>query len=367
MDGQSLRSLFTGIYLETQEILACALLTDEDPQPKAIDNQKSSPFFTLLPPEIRNRIYELAFQSTYRYSKPYDRNQMFYRPDFEYARRTNISLLQTCQLAYAEASLIPPAINKHTFWYHGAPPGIRNSNSPVSYFRDMRWEQCAVVQHLHFFGQQYWLDSDSFSRVCHTIYRIGVAPKKISLTLRHSEWAKWDWSYIDSFGIDTFQEGHISPHNMPMEQQQQPTVDDRCWGFHFHQIPSLEVVEIEFEARMRKKAQIDDIAQRALTWKFRHHDQEEGYYLVVDRSKTKVSTWIGIKEGLLKRRTRRRRTLPAWVVHPVGHTGASNDDKSKDGATIETAGSQKREVDPEIEEEYYIVSMTWEKQRECAG
>ncbi|CAG8887233.1 unnamed protein product [Penicillium egyptiacum] len=328
----------------------------------------TSPLFTVFPAEIRNRIYTLALESedtlTGDSSRSlYKQNAFYYRPGYKQPKRIQTALLQTCQQIYAEASLLPPAVNEHTFWFYRSPP-------------HMTPKQRAQVQHLHLFTQQYFLEDSLWSQIWDGL-KIGddgrslrgecrIAPKKMTITFRHTDW--WFWENNDPLGIDPFRPGRTQAADMGKAVS--PHAAARSWGNQFGSLPCLEELVIEFETIMRKRDQLDAIIQQALEWKF-PLQADNGLYLVAGPTSKRAYTWVGAKEAELKRQR------PAWPVdteagsesqsgqeqQPVPEAPALVPfDPRSDRGTNKDVNLGNSQFDANTEK-FYVVFLTWRKQR----
>lgn len=370
--------------------------------PDNMNDQPHCPLFTIIPPEVRNRIYEfsLEYGDTDPSTRPaYRKRALYYRPGFQRPRRINTALLQTCRRIYFEAYLVPIATNEHTFWLHRAPPHVKNAASPEQYFGRMTPDQRAAVQHLHFFMQQYCLEG-LWGQICRSLGGIGVRPRKITITLRHSDWWLWEDNY--DLGIDPFQDRRVDAREM-RRWMQVPGYRNKvirrnsAWGYQFQHVPSLEEIEIEFETVMRKKAQLDAIvAWAAKEWIFPlggSDNSKKNKAFVTDERTKRVQKWIGAKESLLRQYIdddgthllrnpfhnnricvsdispglnyslstlatavtplETEATVPAGPA-PTSTTAVASEKPPSDGP--------EQGFDPETEEEYYVVFLTWTRQ-----
>jgi hypothetical protein len=355
--------------------------------------QTSSPLFSVLPAEIRNHIYALSLESedvTLDDSPRslYQRNAFYYRPGYKQPKRIESSLLQTCQQIYAEASLLPPGINEHTFWFYRSPPHVKDASSPVDYFRKMTPKQRAQVNHIHLFTQQFFLEDDRWSDIWDGMQMSNegrttrgtcrIAPKKLTITFRHTDW--WYWENNDPLGIDPFRQGRTRAHEMgrPVHINPWQSSPSRpAWGNQFHSIPSLEEFVIEFETIMRKRDQLDAIIQQALQWKF-PLDEENSIYLVAEPASLSAYSWIGAKEGdLIRQRPAiyREPRTPGQELHlpPDSEADVEADNvhlaptlKIFDPQSQSTARGGAVAGGPSASdlnrEEFYVVFLTWRKQ-----
>ncbi|KAJ5158767.1 uncharacterized protein N7500_008418 [Penicillium coprophilum] len=341
----------------------------------------TSPLFTVFPPEIRNRIYTLALESEDVLPDKdshslYQQNDFYYRPGYKQPKRIQTALLQTCQQIYGEASLLPPAVNEHTFWFYRSPPHVNDASSPLNYFRKMTPKQRAQVQHLHLFTQQYFLEDNDWSQIWNGLIissngpglpECRIAPKKITITLRHTDW--WFWENNDPLGIDPFRPGRT--HAAQMGEAVSADDAARAWGNRFSSIPCLEELVIEFETIMRKRDQLDSILLSALEWKF-PVQADKGLYLISDPKSKSAYTWVGAKEAELKMHRRARpfdldtETGPESGQEQETVPAAPNlvpFDPQSLSSTNNTTGLADRPQPPDADSEFYVVFLTWRKHR----
>lgn len=384
--------------------------------------QTSCPLFTILPPEIRNRIYTFSLESDNTSSPntttktdqdqgnehsshnnthplPYRQNAFYYRPGYKQPKRIQTALLQTCQQIYQEASLLPSAINEHTFWFYRAPPHVKDASSPLGYFLKMSAQQRDQVRHLHLFVQQFFLEDNYWGRIWEgmqigngpvTAGRAGgrnrnstrrstrsrsgvcrIAPKRLTITFRHTDW--WFWENNEPLGIDPFRPGRTRASEMGRTHDVDEDELERAWGNQFIHLPSLEELVIEFETVMRKRDQLDAIIQRALSWKF-PIQPEESLYLVAEPKSRSAYTWVGAKEGDLKNQPRMHSNFgpqhasamesgltPEQGPVPVPVLKPFDPQAGMGGDTGDTTSGRQSEVEINTEE-FYVVFLTWRRQ-----
>ncbi|RAH84768.1 hypothetical protein BO86DRAFT_386848 [Aspergillus japonicus CBS 114.51] len=430
-------------------------------------NQSACPLFTHIPAEIRNKIYYYTLESSSSSETPsdtaatYAQQALYYRPGFKAPKRISTSLLQTCQQIYGEASLLPPAINRHTFWCHRPPPHVRHAASPADYFARMTPKQRGAVQELHFFTQQFFLE-DSWAQVWTSVReneawqaqmrkgkrkleearethsagdgsenggmsqenevegreskrragpppppppppRLGLdpdetsdvgalAPKRMTITLRHTDW--WFWEDNEPLGIDPFRPGRTRADEMGVLPRRPLTAweEGRVWGNQFKLLPSLEELVIEFETVMRKRDQLDAIVQMARDWRFPVvvEDEENGekVFLVAEEGSRRAYTWIGAKEEILRNvvmgaagRNRQQegggaagdaavkpppRLVPFDAEKEFKTAAAASQHQEGEGDTLtaeQGAPKKNEDFDPATEEKFYVVFLTWRRQR----
>ena len=150
-----------------------------------VNQQSACPLFTIIPPEIRNKIFRLALLSYCDPNQPpYPLNEYYARPDYLRPRRIDTSLLETCRLIYLETRLVPIIYNEHVVWCYRGPP---NALRPKRHFECMTPEQKAAVSDVHLFTQMYWLEQTS------NFVPKEIRPRYLKITIRQSDW--WNWEY----------------------------------------------------------------------------------------------------------------------------------------------------------------------------
>ncbi|KAF8193304.1 hypothetical protein BJ912DRAFT_1141797 [Pholiota molesta] len=202
------------------------------------DPQDGSPLFITIPPEIRNRIFAFALTSYDDKSRPYPEDAYYYRPGYHYCQRIDTALLATCRRIYSETHDLPVSHNEHVFWGSAdrGPPGLKFSEKPRRYFKQMTLDQRKAVVDVHLFTQLFWLEG-KFPNVCDE-----MNPKRMRITVRHTDW--WFWESNTRLIMKT------------------------GWGDDLKSIKELEVLEVELETMERDKAQLDAIVKSMNTWMF---------------------------------------------------------------------------------------------------
>ena len=141
-----------------------------------VHQQKQSPLFSLLPAEVRDKIFDYVFAAYENKNRPYHPQNWFYRPGFHYHDRISTESLATCKRIYLRYYLKPIAINTHVFWGSGnrGPPdsyyGTKSKTSPRAYqprpphetlctnprrlLYQLTEAQMRAVEKIHFFTQQ---------------------------------------------------------------------------------------------------------------------------------------------------------------------------------------------------------------------
>ncbi|KAJ7589490.1 hypothetical protein C8J56DRAFT_938724 [Mycena floridula] len=224
------------------------------------NNQSQSPLFTYIPSEVRNTIFLYALLSYDDLGTLYPNNAHYCRPGYRYTARIDPRLLRTCRLIYLETRLLPMLVTGHVFWGHRAPPGIRLASNPDGYFKRLTEEQRNHVDRVHFFTQQYYLESD-FIRACGNP---DMRPKSMHVTLRHGDW--WSWESNNRLNL---KEG---------------------WTNGLGNQKRLEELILELETMERDKDQIYAIAR---SWASRKFKLNDGRVLSAEENPIIKQDWMG--------------------------------------------------------------------------
>jgi hypothetical protein len=234
--------------------------------------QGSSPLFSILPPEIRNRIFYLTLLEYDDETTPVPFDSYGYRPGHEYRKKHSLDLLETCKRAYLEAYLIPVAAATHVTWrmWDERAPLNRSLAAPRR-FEKMNIEQRAAVETVRLYAQQYALEDQGWEENLITGDRKtrGVLPRLLTISVRHSDW--WEWENDAPLRMDEHVYGCL-------------------WRKGFEAFPSLEEFVVELETLDRRKAEMDVIAEGVRKWRI---DLGNGRVLITDGIPLKTCTWNG--------------------------------------------------------------------------
>lgn len=359
-----------------------------------VDLQTQSPLFSMVPAEIRNRIFAIALTAYDDKSKPYHPQNWFYRPDWPCHRKISTTLLRTCKRVYLECHLLPLALNSHTFWagpdrapppeyFPGAykkslPSGrgglLRNWNAGENFrgfFNKLTAEQRAAVGELHFFFQQGYLEVVRFSPPLDPDSGRPVAARKLKITIRHQDWYWWEDD--ERLGICPWNRGRTTWDRMdtPMPRKSRDWAATLGWGAQLQYIEGLEEFELEMETLARKKGQMDAIVERAKRWIFPLRDDK---FLRWDRAAgVKESRWEEDDLPLNGDVPRPDEPLPDGTSPPTtmnaalldGSEGVLRNSVGED-ALSQTSIVADSAVDPPApnpplpaRRRYYVVSLTW--------
>ncbi len=243
------------------------------------DEQSECVLYSKLPPEIRLRIFELATASTDDTTKPYMFDRVYYRPGYHYHQKTDTALLLTCKRIFEETRFMPVAQREHVFWLFGGPyQMMRTKINGMAGFdawtASLNEGQRRAVNHVHLFAQQYYLEI--IGQHTRLVPLAGITTKQLTLTLRHSDW--WSWQSppesSDKLGICPWMQFRV-PQSIMLSQP--PELDvavlrecmrEGSWGDQICRVLGLNVLRIEFETDVVKKAQLQQILERAKHWKF---------------------------------------------------------------------------------------------------
>lgn len=234
--------------------------------------QDSSPLFSILPPEIRNRIFYLTLLEYDDETSPVPFDSYGYRPGHEYRKKHSLDLLATCKRAYLEAYLIPVAATTHTTWstWSSRAP-LNRSLLAHNRFEKMNVEQRAAVETVQLYAQQCSLEVFNWENnvITKDQKTHGVLPRRLIISIRHSDW--WGWEHDASLCMDEHRYGS-------------------SWRESFGSFPSLEEFVMELETLERRKAEMDIIAEGVRKWRI---DVGNGRVLKTDGIPLKTCTWSG--------------------------------------------------------------------------
>lgn len=128
-----------------------ALITNVSPQTQ-------SPFFAVLPPEIRNEIYSWALLQYEDSSHPYKEDSFWSRPGFRAPLKSRSHLLCTCWLIYLEAKVFLTRSAEHAFWFDRGPPERSEISKCREYFQNLTPQNVKDLTAVRFFTQMFWLE-----------------------------------------------------------------------------------------------------------------------------------------------------------------------------------------------------------------
>ena len=218
------------------------------------DDQDVSPLFNVLPGEIRDLIYAYTLSDFEDLTHPYDLETCYRRPGYMAARKTETSLVRTCQKIYSEAWFLVWTQAQHTFFLTA---DGRKPTKTTDHEQMARTSQ--LIERLHpdtptrrkevhsiqIFAQLYMLEPgahlNSLLQIPHFL------PRTITITLRHTD--IWYW------------------------EQDHPIHVNTPW-VHLARFPtSVTKLRIQFESTERRKPQVDYVINRAREeWFFQRID-----------------------------------------------------------------------------------------------
>lgn len=161
------------------------------------NSQSACPFFSVIPAEIRNRIFYLALLEEEDLSNyiPADLDSYLCSRE-SYNMFPGIALLRTCKLVYLETHLLPILTTTHRDWqqypgppyYESVPPGVLAKNTRERWALMMREQKSAVVG-IHVYVGEDWSrwQYGPFIPDYHSMRREGLKPKTFAVTLRWNE------------------------------------------------------------------------------------------------------------------------------------------------------------------------------------
>lgn len=230
-------------------------------------DQHDSPLFTIVPPEIRNRIFEFALSNYEDSSAAYAADTCYRRPGYTAPHKTSTALLQTCQLVYREAWFRPWTQALITMFLTSRDRKPERTTSMQELMRNLELIHAVhgrtEVDHVRVFAQLYALETGrDLSRILSLPH---FFPTTFTITLRHTDW--WYWESDNPMYIDS------------------PFVNNCSFP------PSLKELRMELESLERRKAQVDFIAnEMRQKWCFKRSD---GVKLSARGSEIETMKWTG--------------------------------------------------------------------------
>ena len=151
-------------------------------------DQAQSTLFSVLPGEIRDRIFAFALAEFEDKSVTYDSNTCYRRPEYGAPRRSDTALLRTCQRVYEEAFFYPFALAEQILWLTSA------SRRPRTVTTIQRLKPSLALMHkLHgdtemqsvrVFAQLYALEGGS--QLSEILNLPHFSPRTMTVTIRHT-------------------------------------------------------------------------------------------------------------------------------------------------------------------------------------
>lgn len=166
------------------------------------DPQLLSPFFTKLPPEVRDMIWRFASTPCENASTTYSETAYYYRPGNTAHPKISTSHLQTCRLAWLESNAFPLQQTELSFWLLRGPydehrPRFRSWQTTMQLeynrYRDLR--RTFTKNNLeHFASLRLFVQMFELERLASGtgIFEYPLpGPSTLHITIRSSDW--WDW------------------------------------------------------------------------------------------------------------------------------------------------------------------------------
>ncbi|KAK7753302.1 hypothetical protein SLS62_004821 [Diatrype stigma] len=201
------------------------------------------------------------------------------RPDNTRPMRINIALLQTCRRVYLEAHAFPLLQKEHVLYLNRGPDSEQlswSSSRVQEYFTRKLGKPSSVpgvkqyelVRSARLFTQAFWLeDNHRFWGTVNNTPRFDPI-ERLTITLRRSDW--WDWETNSPPIINPFK-GRVSLAEMQADMLVEggnPDFKPEAWGLAFGKMPNLKTLRIEFETSEDQKANMEQIIQWAVKWRF---------------------------------------------------------------------------------------------------
>lgn len=229
--------------------------------------QAECPLFQTLPGEIRNHIFRYTLTEYEDKDLPYEDKTPYKRPEFAAPRKIDTALLSTCKRVYQEGWYLPWSTAEHIFFLTSS----ERRPERVTSVRQMK-KACRIVHAVQgknetasvsVYAQLWCLEGGVSLRNVLNVPHLN--PLSVCVTIRHTDW--WWWESDTPLKIAA------------------AWVDD-C------RIPaSTQVMRMQLESAMRRKDQIDDIANQMIEkWTFRRDD---GIFMKAAKEDVSVRSWTG--------------------------------------------------------------------------
>jgi hypothetical protein len=230
-------------------------------------SQSKSPLFSIIPAEVRDRIFYYALADYEDATNLYDHETCYRRPDYLAPRRSDTALLRTCQRVYQEAWFRPWTSAEHTLWLTAGDrrPGrvttIEKLQDSLNLLHKHHGD--TEVDHLRVFSQLYMLENGH--RLGQILTLQHFHPRCMTVTIRHTD--TWFWESDE-----------------PLRIASQWVKDCRFPD-------SLRELRIELESLERKKGQVDYMAaQMVEKWQFLRRDNS---VLSAQGTRVGIMRWSG--------------------------------------------------------------------------
>ena len=270
-------------------------LLAETMDPATVNTQVNSPLFTVLPPEIRCRIFKLALCPAPDLEHPYDRKASYYPPGLEGKPCSSIAVLLTCRRAYLENALLPTVVVERPYFWHVAPPGYAAYDNPVNALRRLRpaLQPFAAVR-VYLQNKGGSVLEDQFRR--QVLLNPDFRPAHLALSLPRIQrpkkiFGKREWQLRISMALP----GKTSDANCGWTPWLRAVWPSNSWGQALGNIGSLQTFELELETADWEVG-LHHLVERAEAWDFRNSEKArravEGN-LVYDPKAIRFSCWRG--------------------------------------------------------------------------
>lgn len=236
------------------------------------EEQKQSPLFSVLPSEIRHKIFAYALASAPETSRPtaaptIGRDEYCVRPGYEARHRIWTELLRTCKRVYMEAWPMPFTCSEHAFYMTTEERSPHHKMSVEQMQECLDWINHRLGEirggHIRLFAQLSFLEN---TRDFMGLFAMRhFHPKTVTITIR----------YIDTLGWEQNQPLHIAGK----------------WCKWMVLPASVSSFTLEIESLERRNDEVDYIAEEAAKkW---HFERADGVNLLANPSEISVSRWTG--------------------------------------------------------------------------
>ncbi|PNS19676.1 Vigilin 1 [Sphaceloma murrayae] len=231
-----------------------------------IAGQLQSPFFNVLPPEIRNRVLEFVLAACEHPFKRYNRDSIWRRPDHEAPLVTHTEVLRTCKRLYSEGRQI--LLSRRNIVIYLTTPLKRPTGCLNPFHLEQLLRSVPPFGLWTFRSAEIFADLDLLSDTTALQDLFDLAhfrPRSVKLVIRHTGFTGW--------------------------AQDDPLSISASWARLCVLPSSVEVLRVTLESLERKALQVDFLAKAMVqSWTFLRAD---GRILTGDSANLKASVWQG--------------------------------------------------------------------------
>ena len=120
----------------------------------------------------------------------------------------------------------------------------------------------------------------------------GLHPPILRITIRHTDWWYFLLGQNSPLALDPKKSGRATPRTWIADDQ---PFENASWGSRFAILKGLKQFELELETTTQKRTELDEVVERAKSWRFELGDEGVKQVLVLDKTATERKEWTGSK------------------------------------------------------------------------